>query len=143
MRLNCTAVVMPANMEQLAKCTLSTVKPYPGVEQVDCALAMQNSPCAGAARMKPLAAALLLVILLSVAALPAAADQPNPSRATERLSLLLDRLHAPAKLPLTRAGGSCATSCGSGPEGSCTKSCSNDQSCQASCAGGKAVCSCQ
>ena len=48
----------------------------------------------------------------------------------------------PALSGVIRVGGSCGTSCGPGPEGSCTKSCKGSQSCSAACAGGKAICSC-
>jgi hypothetical protein len=91
-------------------------------------------------------AALLLPLMLGFAALPqtAAAGQSAAPRLTaDRIAMLLDRLHAPARLPLTPVDSSCATTCGSGPEGSCTKSCPSSQSCSATCSGGKAVCSCQ
>jgi hypothetical protein len=95
--------------------------------------------------MKPAAIALMLSLLFGLAA-PAvlAADQPgSPQISAERVAMMLERLHVPALSDVITVGGSCATSCGPGPEGSCTKSCSGSQSCSAACSGGKAVCSCQ
>ena len=92
-------------------------------------------------------AALLVALLLGIAVLPgtgAAADQAAAPRGTaDQIALMLDRLHAPSPSPLLRVDSSCSTSCGSGPEGTCTKSCPSSQSCQATCSGGKAVCSCR
>ena len=92
-------------------------------------------------------AALLVPLLFGLAALPqtgAAADQSTAPRITaDQIAMMLDRLHAPAISPLVRVDSSCSTSCGSGPEGSCSKSCSSSQSCQATCSGGKAVCRCE
>jgi hypothetical protein len=94
--------------------------------------------------MKLKAASLALLLLLSLGlAVPVLADEPGAAGVTaERVALMLDRLHAPALSGTIKTSGSCATSCGPGPEGSCTKSCKGSQSCSASCAGGKAICSC-
>jgi len=37
---------------------------------------------------------------------------------------------------------SCTTTCGSGPDGTCSKSCPAPQNCLAHCEGGKATCEC-
>jgi hypothetical protein len=94
--------------------------------------------------MKPAAIALMLSLLFGFTA-PAtlAADRPgSPQITVERVAMMLERLHVPALSDVIRVSGSCGTSCGPGPEGSCTKSCSGSKSCTAACAGGKAVCSC-
>ena len=75
---------------------------------------------------------------LAIATEPAGPPQLMP----ERIALMLDRLHAPGLSAVIKSSGSCATSCGSGPESSCTKSCQGSQSRSASCSGGKAVCRC-
>jgi hypothetical protein len=97
--------------------------------------------------MRIVLAALLLALLLGFTALPDAGAAGDPQTAPQitagRIALILERLHEPAPSPLLRIDSSCATSCGSGPEGSCSKSCPSSQSCQATCSGGKAVCSCQ
>jgi hypothetical protein len=94
--------------------------------------------------MKSAAITLLLSLFFGLSAPAAfAADQPGtPQVTSERVAMMLERLHAPALSDTIRVAGSCATSCGPGPEGSCTKSCKGSQSCSASCAGGKAICSC-
>jgi hypothetical protein len=60
----------------------------------------------------------------------------------QNVAMVLEHLKSAGSSPLVRIDSSCATSCGSGPQGSCTKSCPAPQSCQASCTDGKAVCSC-
>ena len=88
-------------------------------------------------------AALLLSLSFGLVA-PALAEQATASTITvEQIAAQLYRPHAPAASAVTKVGGSCATACGAGPEGSCTKSCSGSQSCSAACAGGKAVCTCE
>ena len=92
--------------------------------------------------MKTAVAALLLLLSFALAA-PTLAEEPRaPGVSGERVALMLERLHAPALSDMIRVGGSCGTSCGPGPEGSCTKSCSGSKSCTAACSGGKAVCAC-
>ena len=68
---------------------------------------------------------------------------PAPHLTAERVAFMLGRLRVPTVTATVQAGGTCATSCGPGPQASCTKSCSGSQSCSASCSGGKALCSCE
>jgi hypothetical protein len=95
------------------------------------------------ASVKAVKLAVLLLSLVFGLALPAIADQPaGPVATAEQIALALSRLRAPARSPLIPVDSSCATTCGGGPQGSCTKSCPSSQSCQASCSDGKAICSC-
>lgn len=96
--------------------------------------------------MKPVRLAILLLLLSfgtnAFFGISAAAEPPAAATiTTERIALMLDRLRV-RSAPVISVAGSCATSCGPGPEGSCTKSCSGSQSCSATCAGGRAICSC-
>jgi hypothetical protein len=103
--------------------------------------------------VKPLKFATLLLLLgigaeAILGSLAFAADHsvmPGPGTPTitaERVAFMLGRLRIPTVTATIQTGGSCTTSCGPGPEGSCSKSCSGSHSCSASCSGGKAICSC-
>ena len=94
--------------------------------------------------MKRLIGGLLVVAMLFGAmAAPALAQGSTLTEAQQqRLAVVLDRLQGARPAPLVPADSSCATSCGSGPAGSCSKSCPSPQSCRATCDGGKALCRC-
>jgi len=94
--------------------------------------------------MERLIGALLAVaILVGGMAAPALAQGSTLTEAQQqRLAVVLDRLKDARPAPLVPADTSCATSCGSGPTGSCSKSCPSPQSCRATCDNGKAVCRC-
>jgi hypothetical protein len=92
--------------------------------------------------MKTAVIVLSLSLSLAFAAPVMAGQSGAPGVPAVRVGLMLDRLHARALSDRVKVWGSCATSCGPGAEGSCTKSCEGSQSCSASCAGGKAICSC-
>lgn len=95
--------------------------------------------------MRSVRIAAAVPMLLLVAASPGAfaGDQAAaPQITADRIALVLNRMHAPAVSSIVRTAGSCTTSCGPDPEGSCSKSCKDGESCSATCNGGKAVCRC-
>jgi len=98
----------------------------------------------------------LLSLLATCLAPVAAIADPNPAppaagafiaqntaRRAEIALSWLGRLRAARTSGIVRVDASCATSCGPGADGSCSRSCPDGQSCLAHCESGHATCDCR